>query len=308
MNKPITNGRITRWILLLQEFNVTIIDRPSKENQVADFLSYLNTEGENVPIFDEFLDEHIFFISTHTPWFTKFSNYIATGKLPHHLSSKEKQRIIRLSSTYAWMEGDICKTGPDRIIRRCVREDEMHDILKSSHDGPCRGHFSDKRTVDKIFHSGYYWPILFRDAKKYVHNCDNCQRMGKPIKQDKMHIQPQIIIEPFEKWELDFVGPINPASKKKKYILVCTDYVTKWVEAKVIPRAIEQVVVDFLHEDIFTRFGVPKEIVTDQGMQFTSHLVQSLVQQYKIKTNSLPHTIPKRMVRSSLQIKYWKLF
>ena len=45
MNKPITNGRITRWILLMQEFNVNVIDQPHKENQVADFLSRLNTEG-----------------------------------------------------------------------------------------------------------------------------------------------------------------------------------------------------------------------------------------------------------------------
>ena len=102
--------------------------------------------------------------------------------------------------------------------------------------------------------------------------------MGKPIKRDEMPLQPQVLIEPFEKWALDFVGPINPTSKKKKYILVCIDYVTKWVEAKVVPRATEQVVVDFLNEDIFTRFGIPREIVTDQGTQFTSHLVTTLVQ------------------------------
>ena len=137
MNKPITNGRITIWLLLLEEFNVTVIDRPGKENQVADFLSRLNTEGENVLVFDEFSDEHIFAISTHTPWFTDISNYIATGKLPQHLSSKEKKRIIWLSSTYSWMGGDLYKTAPDLIIWKCVREDEMHDILKAIHDGPC---------------------------------------------------------------------------------------------------------------------------------------------------------------------------
>ena len=54
-----------------------------------------------------------------------------------------------------------------------------------------------------------------------------------------MPLQPQILIEPFEKWELDFVGSINSASKKKKYILVGTDYVTKWVEAKAVPRGTE---------------------------------------------------------------------
>ena len=88
-----------------------------------------------------------------------------------------------------------------------------------------------------------------------------------------MPLQPQVLIEPFERWALDFVGPITPASKGKSYILVCTDYVTKWIEAKALPRATEQAVEDFLYEDIFTRFGVPREIVTNQGTQFTSKLI-----------------------------------
>ena len=66
------------------------------------------------------------------------------------------------------MGGDLYKTSPNLIIKRCVREDEMHDILKASHDGPCGGHFSNKRTTYKILHLGYYWPTLFQDAKRYV--------------------------------------------------------------------------------------------------------------------------------------------
>lgn len=61
--------------------------------------------------------------------------------------------------------------------------------------------------------------------------------------------------------------------------MVCVDYVTKWVEAKALPFATENVVVSFLFEDIFTHFAVPREIVTDQGTQFTSKLVQKLVDQ-----------------------------
>jgi hypothetical protein len=65
------------------------------------------------------------------------------------------------------------------------------------------------------------------------------------------------------------MGSIFPMSRKKRYILVCIDYVTNWVEPKAVLHANEQVVVDFLFEDIFTRFGVLREIVTDQGSHFT---------------------------------------
>ena len=80
-----------------------------------------------------------------------------------------------------------------------------------------------------------------------------------------MSLQPQIVLETFEKWALDFVGPINPSSRQKSYILIYTDYVTKWVEAKALTKATEQVVSEFLFEDIFIRFGIPREIVTDGG-------------------------------------------
>ena len=63
--------------------------------------------------------------------------------------------------------------------------------------------------------------------------------MGNPVARDEMPLQPQVLVEPFEKWALDFVGPIDPPSQGKRYILVCTDYVIKWVEAKALARATE---------------------------------------------------------------------
>ena len=67
-----------------------------------------------------------------------------------------------------------------------------------------------------------------------------------------MHLHPQVLIAQFKKWVLDFVGPCTPMFIKKRYILVCTDYVTKWVESKYFLRVTKQAVVDFLYEDIFT--------------------------------------------------------
>ena len=88
-----------------------------------------------------------------------------------------------------------------------------------------------------------------------------------------MPLLPQVMIEPFEKWAIVFIGPINPTSLSKKSILVCIDFVTKWVEAKAVSFATEKVVVDFLFSEIFTRFGVPREIVYENGLQFISNMV-----------------------------------
>jgi hypothetical protein len=120
MNKSITNGRVTRWLLLLQEFDISIIDRPGKENVVADFLSRLTNDGETIPVEDSFPDQHLFALSTNTPWFADAANYLAAGRLPQHLSPKERQRVIRQSATYSWIEGYLFRTGHDHIIRNCV--------------------------------------------------------------------------------------------------------------------------------------------------------------------------------------------
>ena len=67
MNKPITNGRVTRWLMLLQEFNIIVLDRPRKKNLVVDFISRIKNEDDDIPIDDSFLDEHFFSLSVNTP-------------------------------------------------------------------------------------------------------------------------------------------------------------------------------------------------------------------------------------------------
>ena len=65
-------------------------------------------------------------------------------------------------------------------IRRCVRKDDIFDILKACHDGPCGGNFADRKTGHKVLQIGYYWPTIFKDAKKFVQACDSYQRAGHP--------------------------------------------------------------------------------------------------------------------------------
>ena len=100
----------------MQEFNITIIDRPGKENIEAYFLSCIPHEDGTKPIDDTFPDEHLFVVSVQTPWFVDIPNYLAIGKLPNHLSPHEKSRIIVQSSNYSWVYNDLLRTGPDLII------------------------------------------------------------------------------------------------------------------------------------------------------------------------------------------------
>jgi len=95
MNNPITNGIITCWLLLLQEFDIIIVDKNGKDNVVVDFISRLNIDDNCITTEDSFLDEYLFAIYTYSPWYEDIANYLTVGKFPQYLSSKEKIKIIQ---------------------------------------------------------------------------------------------------------------------------------------------------------------------------------------------------------------------
>jgi transposase InsO family protein len=81
---------------------------------------------------------------------------------------------------------------------------------------------------------------------------------------------------------LDFVGPFNPKSNQKVYILVSIDYMNKWVEAVALPNTTEEVVIKFLF-DLFVHYGLPREVINDGGSQFTAHKISTTLRNYHIK-------------------------
>lgn len=98
-----------------------------------------------------------------------------------------------------------------------------------------------------------------------------------------MHLQPQLALAPFNKWGLDFIGPISPTLNNKEYILVCIDYLTNWVKVRALQFARDGNVEKFIYEEIFTKYGEPREIVKYEGPQFTSKLINKLVKEYEIR-------------------------
>jgi hypothetical protein len=96
--------------------------------------------------------------------------------------------------------------------------------------------------------------------------------------------QPVLPLEPFQKWGLDFVSPFNPAAAEtgNRYILVATDYCTKWVEPKALRDNTASSTAKFLYKYIWYRYGCPIELVSDQGAHFVNGVIRSLTQHYAV--------------------------
>ncbi|RVW11792.1 Pol polyprotein [Vitis vinifera] len=134
----------------------------------------------------------------------------------------------------------------------------------------------------KVLQSGFTWPSLFKDSHIMCRSCDRCQRLGKLTKRNQMPMNPILIVDLFYVWGIDFMGPF-PMSFGNSYILVGVDYVSKWVEAIPCKHNDHRVVLKFLKENIFSRFGVPKAIISDEGTYFCNKPFETLLAKYGVK-------------------------
>jgi len=96
-----------------------------------------------------------------------------------------------------------------------------------------------------------------------------------------MPLNPTLIVEIFDVWGIDFMGPF-PLSFGHLYILVAVDYVFKWVEAVACKTNDHRVVVQFLKDTIFARFGTPRAIIIDGGKHFCNRVFEQLMKTYCI--------------------------
>ena len=99
-----------------------------------------------------------------------------------------------------------------------------------------------------------------------------------------MPLKPQVTLQAFDKWAIDFVGPINPPGKQTgaRYIVTATDYLTKWVEVAPMKDCSTATVAQFIFENILTRFGCPCILMCDQGKHFLNQTIQLLTEEFQI--------------------------
>ncbi|KAJ9565234.1 hypothetical protein OSB04_001200 [Centaurea solstitialis] len=241
ISKKDAKPRLIRWVLLLQEFDLEIVDRKGVNNQVADHLSRLEKTDQiagNADICEVFPDERILSAKPMSvPWFADIVNYLACGIIPKELNKNAKRKLIHDSRIYLWDDPFLFKICADQVIRRCIPKEETTEILHHCHSGPCGGHFGGNRTAAKVLQSGFFWPTLYHDAQIFVKRCDE----------------------------------------------LAVDYVSKWVEAMACHTNDARTVVKFLQKQIFTRFGTPRALISDEGTHFINNVLEEVLNKYDIQ-------------------------
>ncbi|XP_025677547.1 uncharacterized protein [Arachis hypogaea] len=183
-------------------------------------------------------------------WFADIANFKAIGELRTNINKYMRRKLLNDAKHYIWDEPYLFKKGVNGILR------------------------SGERIAAKVLPCGFFWPTLFKDAKELVSRCNECQRAGNLPKKNEMPQQFILELELFDVWGIDFMCPF-PTSYSNMYILVAVDYVFKWVEAIATPTNVNKVVMHFLRRNIFSRFGVPRALISDGGSHFCNRPLEA---------------------------------
>ncbi|KAL4355228.1 hypothetical protein GQ457_06G012260 [Hibiscus cannabinus] len=220
-----------------------------------------------------------------------------------------RKRFKHNAKGYFWDERYLFKQCVDQIIRRCIPEEEQQLILEQCYSAPYGGHFGGNRTATKVLQSGLYWPTLHRDAQLFFQQCDRCQRTRNISRRNEMPLQNILEVELFDVWGIEFMGPF-PSSFGNLYILLAVDYVSKWAEAISNTHNDAKTVQRFIKKNIFTRFGTPRVIISDEGRHFDNRSIAAALRKlginHKLSTAYHPQTngqaeVSNRDIKSILE-------
>jgi hypothetical protein len=93
-----------------------------------------------------------------------------------HLDKNDKRRVITKSEKLYWGAPYPYRCGDDGVLRTCVPREEREEILRKCHSSEYGGHYGHFRTQAKVWESGFYWPEMHEDAKRFVATCLECQK------------------------------------------------------------------------------------------------------------------------------------
>lgn len=129
-----------------------------------------------------------------------------------------------------------------------------------------------RRTLDQVQRRGY-WVGWRRDVERFCRKCPNCSEYFRGQLPRSGPLQPLLTGAPFERLHVDLTGPHPRSRRGSVFIVTCIDPFTKWAEAFPAPNKEAATVARILVEQVICRFGVPLEILTDQGKEVDGHLM-----------------------------------
>jgi hypothetical protein len=98
-----------------------------------------------------------------------------------------------------------------------------------------------------------------------------------------MQLRPHVTLYSFDKWAIEFVGPINPPVKRTgvQYIITVTEYLTRWEEAALVKDCSKETTTHFLFEQVITRFGFPRVLMSDRGTHFINNTINAMTEEFE---------------------------
>ena len=196
-----------------------------------------------------------------------------------HKGSKDEH----IESKHGILYRKVVPKGQSEVVEQLVVPKPLRaKVLQTAHDIPLSGHLGKKKTLDRITQR-FFWPGVRKDVTEYCRSCKPCQLTSKYHTKFKAPmISLPVVDQPFERIAMDIVGPLERSKSGNKYVLVICDYATRYPEA--IPlRSIEAKKIANELVKLFSRVGIPKEILTDQGSNFTSKLLKEIYHMLSIR-------------------------
>lgn len=212
------------------------------------------------------------------------SVFLKEGVAPEGMKALERKKPAIRATPYMLISGGLYKLGHDKVLRRCVLEHEFLTIIEEAHRGSAGGHYACDTSTHKILMEGLWWENLYKDCKEYCTTCYHCQCIGKPRNRYDIPLCPIPSDECFEKWSIEFVGPIAPATHRTRshYVITCMDYLIRWEKEAPTKDFTTATIEIFFWENIITMYGCPLILTNDRSINFLNETVRIVLAKFMV--------------------------